>query len=152
MEDRWPAVAAGVSVGDEVRRWRPDTYAVRGGLTRSEFDETSEAVFLTSGFVYDSAQQAEAAFKDEIDKFIYSRYGNPTVAMFEERWRLDVYKRQAEDAGQRGANASLFVQRRDDHGNRVEFWHSGVPAAGREKPKSSHCGDPYPFLASVAGA
>ncbi|MBK7273919.1 MAG: O-succinylhomoserine sulfhydrylase [Actinomycetales bacterium] len=88
MEDRWPAVAAGVSVGDEVRRWRPDTYAVRGGLTRSEFDETSEAVFLTSGFVYDSAQQAEAAFKDEIDKFIYSRYGNPTVAMFEERLRL----------------------------------------------------------------
>jgi len=77
-----------VSVGDEVRRWRPDTYAVRGGLTRSEFDETSEAVFLTSGFVYDSAQQAEAAFKDEIDKFIYSRYGNPTVAMFEERLRL----------------------------------------------------------------
>ena len=59
-----------MSVGDEVRRWRPDTYAVRGGLTRSEFDETSEAVFLTSGFVYDSAQQAEAAFKDEIDKFI----------------------------------------------------------------------------------
>ena len=51
--------------------WRPDTYAVRGGLTRSEFDETAEAVFLTSGFVYDSAQQAEAAFKDEIDKFIY---------------------------------------------------------------------------------
>ena len=77
-----------MSVGDEVRRWRPDTYAVRGGLTRSEFDETSEAVFLTSGFVYDSAQQAEAAFKDEIDKFIYSRYGNPTVAMFEERLRL----------------------------------------------------------------
>jgi O-succinylhomoserine sulfhydrylase len=68
--------------------WRPDTYAVRGGLTRSEFDETAEAVFLTSGFVYDSAQQAEAAFKDEIDKFIYSRYGNPTVAMFEERLRL----------------------------------------------------------------
>ena len=58
-----------MSVGDEVRRWRPDTYAVRGGLTRSEFDETSEAVFLTSGFVYDSAQQAEAAFKDVIDKF-----------------------------------------------------------------------------------
>jgi O-succinylhomoserine sulfhydrylase len=67
---------------------RPDTLAVRGGLLRSGFDETAEAIFLTSGFVYESAEQAEAAFKDEIDKFIYSRYGNPTVAMFEERLRL----------------------------------------------------------------
>ncbi|HEX2704935.1 MAG TPA: O-succinylhomoserine sulfhydrylase [Candidatus Lustribacter sp.] len=67
---------------------RPDTLAIRGGLTRSGFDETAEALFLTSGFVYDSAEQAEAAFKDEIDRFIYSRYGNPTVAMFEERLRL----------------------------------------------------------------
>ena len=67
---------------------RPDTLAVRGGLLRSGFDETAEALFLTSGFVYESAEQAEAAFKDEIDKFIYSRYGNPTVAMFEERLRL----------------------------------------------------------------
>lgn len=67
---------------------RPDTLAVRGGLARSSFDETAEAIFLTSGFVYDSAEQAEAAFKEEIEKFIYSRYGNPTVAMFEERLRL----------------------------------------------------------------
>jgi O-succinylhomoserine sulfhydrylase len=71
-----------------MRELRPDTLAVRGGLARSDFDETAEALFLTSGFVYDSAEQAEAAFKDEIDKFIYSRYGNPTVAMFEERLRL----------------------------------------------------------------
>ena len=70
------------------RELRPDTLAVRGGLSRSGFDETSEALYLTSGFVYDSAEQAEAAFKDEIDKFIYSRYGNPTVRMFEERLRL----------------------------------------------------------------
>ena len=82
------AGVTGAGDGPAPRTWRPDTYAVRGGLTRSEFDETAEAVFLTSGFVYDSAQQAEAAFKDEIDKFIYSRYGNPTVAMFEERLRL----------------------------------------------------------------
>jgi O-succinylhomoserine sulfhydrylase len=67
--------------------YRPDTRAVRGGLMRSGFDETAEAVYLTSGFVYSSAEEAEAAFKDEIDKFIYSRYGNPTVAMFEERMR-----------------------------------------------------------------
>ena len=67
---------------------RPDTLAIRGGLARSEFDETSEGLFLTSGYVYSSAQEAEAAFKGEIDRFVYSRYGNPTVRMFEERMRL----------------------------------------------------------------
>jgi O-succinylhomoserine sulfhydrylase len=77
-----------VSGVDDPRELRPDTLAVRGGLLRSGFDETAEALYLTSGFVYDSAEQAEAAFKDEVDKFIYSRYGNPTVAMFEERLRL----------------------------------------------------------------
>jgi O-succinylhomoserine sulfhydrylase len=65
--------------------FRPDTVAVRGGLARSNFDETAEALFLTSGFVYESAEQAEAAFKDEVEHFIYSRYGNPTVTMFERR-------------------------------------------------------------------
>ncbi|MEO8557175.1 MAG: aminotransferase class I/II-fold pyridoxal phosphate-dependent enzyme, partial [Actinomycetota bacterium] len=67
---------------------RPDTLAVRGGLARSNFDETSEGLFLTSGYVYASAEEAEAAFKDEIDRFVYSRYGNPTVGMFQERMRL----------------------------------------------------------------
>lgn len=70
------------------QQFGPDTLAVRGGLTRSNFDETAEGLFLTSGFVYSSAEEAEAAFKDEIDRFIYSRYGNPTVTMFEERLRL----------------------------------------------------------------
>lgn len=69
-------------------QWSRQTLAVRGGLARSAFAETSEAVFLTSGFVYDTAEEAEAAFKDEVDRFIYSRYGNPTVAMLEERLRL----------------------------------------------------------------
>jgi O-succinylhomoserine sulfhydrylase len=67
---------------------RPDTLAVRGGLDRSSFAETAEALFLTSGYVYDSAAQAEAAFAGDVKRFIYSRYGNPTVAMFEERLRL----------------------------------------------------------------
>ena len=67
--------------------WRPDTLAVRGGLARSGFDETSEAMYLTSGFVYDSAEAAEAAFRGEGERFVYSRYGNPTVRMFEERLR-----------------------------------------------------------------
>lgn len=67
---------------------RPRTLAVRGGLARSGYDETAEAMYLTSGFVYGSAAQAEAAFKDEVDHYIYSRYGNPTVTVFEERMRL----------------------------------------------------------------
>lgn len=68
--------------------WRPDTLAVRGGLSRSGFDETAEAIYATSGFVYSSAAEAEAAFAGDIDRFVYGRYGNPTVAMFEERLRL----------------------------------------------------------------
>ena len=68
--------------------WHPRTQAVRGGLARSQFDETAEALYLTSGFVYESAEQAEAAFKDEVEHYIYSRYGNPTVTTFEERMRL----------------------------------------------------------------
>lgn len=69
-------------------QWGQQTRAVRGGLSRSGFDETAEAIFLTSGFVYESAEQAEAAFKDEVDHYIYSRYGNPTVTVFEERLRV----------------------------------------------------------------
>lgn len=68
--------------------WRPSTRLVRGGLNRSQFRETSEALFLNSGFVYDDAAQAEAAFNGDVDVFIYSRYGNPTVATFEERLAL----------------------------------------------------------------
>jgi O-succinylhomoserine sulfhydrylase len=67
--------------------WRPDTIGVRGGLRRSEFEETSEALFLTSGYVYDSAEEAARAFAGEVDHYIYSRYANPTVTMFEERLR-----------------------------------------------------------------
>ena len=65
-----------------------ETIGVRGGLLRSGFDETAEGLYLTSGYVYDSAGEAEKAFTGEIDRFVYSRYGNPTVAMFEERLRL----------------------------------------------------------------
>ncbi|WP_243656232.1 O-succinylhomoserine sulfhydrylase [Cellulomonas wangleii] len=67
---------------------RPDTLAVRGGLVRSGFGEMSEAVFLTQGYTYATAAQAEAGFAGEVDRFLYSRYGNPTVATFEERLRL----------------------------------------------------------------
>jgi len=69
-------------------QWLPETRLVHGGTLRSEFGETSEAMFLTQGFVYASAEQAERRFKDEDPGFIYSRFSNPTVAMFEERMRL----------------------------------------------------------------
>ena len=74
-------------MSDDTQQWRPDTLAVRAGLSRSGFEETAEAMYLTSGFVYDTAEEAEAAFKGDVDRFVYSRYGNPTVAMFEERLR-----------------------------------------------------------------
>ena len=67
---------------------RPATLGVRGGTMRSGFEETSEAIYLNSGFVYESAEAAEQAFTGEVDHFVYSRYGNPTVKMFEERLRL----------------------------------------------------------------
>ncbi len=63
----------------------PDTIGVRAGLNRTGFGETSEALFLNSGFTYDSAQQAESAFSDETEHFLYSRFGNPTVETFEQR-------------------------------------------------------------------
>jgi O-succinylhomoserine sulfhydrylase len=65
--------------------WREATKLVHSGTRRSAFQETSEAIYLTSGFVYDSAEQAEARFKGEDEGFQYSRYDNPTVAMFEQR-------------------------------------------------------------------
>ncbi len=61
------------------------TRLVRAGLERSRFSETSEALYLNSGFVFASAAEAEAAFKGENQNYIYSRYGNPTVSVFEER-------------------------------------------------------------------
>lgn len=65
-----------------------DTLGVRGGMLRSGFDETAEALYLTSGYVYSSAAQAEQAFAGELDRYVYSRYGNPTVSVFTERLRL----------------------------------------------------------------
>lgn len=68
--------------------WLPETRLVHGGTMRSQFAETSEALFLTQGYVYDSPEQAEERFKTETGGFIYSRYANPTVAMFEDRMKL----------------------------------------------------------------
>ena len=70
------------------RKYRQNTNLVRGGLQRSQFLETSEAIFLSSGFVYQDAQTAEAIFAGEQSGFQYSRYANPTVEMFEKRMAL----------------------------------------------------------------
>jgi O-succinylhomoserine sulfhydrylase len=70
------------------RSWGDATKLVRGGLDRSPHGETSEALFLNSGFVYDEPETAERRFAGEDDGYVYGRYGNPTVTMFEERLRL----------------------------------------------------------------
>ncbi|MGE0603671.1 MAG: O-succinylhomoserine sulfhydrylase [Xanthobacteraceae bacterium] len=66
---------------------RPETRLIHSGILRSQFGENAEALYLTQSFVYDSAEQSAARFRGEDDGFIYSRFSNPTVAMFEERIR-----------------------------------------------------------------
>ena len=85
MTDEVPSVRIPAPLPDGVSQ---ATLGVRGGLLRSEFEETSEGMYLTSGYVYSSAAEAEKAFTGEIDRYVYSRYGNPTISMFEERLRL----------------------------------------------------------------
>jgi O-succinylhomoserine sulfhydrylase len=92
--------------------WRPATQLVHGGTTRSNHGETSEAIFLTQGFVYDTSEAAEARFKGETDGFIYARYGSPTNDMFEKRMCL---LEGAEDAratasGMAAVSAAILCQ------------------------------------------
>ena len=69
--------------------WKPRTRAVHGGTRRSQYGEVSEAIFLTQGYVYNDAESAESRFLEAgPDEFVYARYGNPTVRMFEERIAL----------------------------------------------------------------
>ena len=100
------------------KQWRPATRMVRGGTRRSEHGETSEAIFMTSGYVYGDAGEAEACFKGNAPGFVYSRFGNPTVAMFERRLALiegaDACK--ATSTGMAAVFASLMAQlRAGDH-------------------------------------
>ena len=92
--------------------WRPATQLVHGGTTRSNHGETSEAIFLTQGFVYDSSEAAERRFKGEDEGFVYSRYANPTTDMFEKRMCM---LEGAEDAramasGMAAVSAALLCQ------------------------------------------
>src|SRR5262245_43862292 len=74
-----------MAMSEKKRTWKPQTTLVHAGTLRSGFGETSEAMFLTQGYVYETAEGAEARFKGEEPGFIYSRYANPTVDMFEKR-------------------------------------------------------------------
>lgn len=89
-----------------------ETLLVHGGTTRSPYGEASEALYLTQGFVYDSAEACEARFKGEDPGFVYSRYGNPTTAMFEERMALldGAEAARATASGMAAVNASLLCQ------------------------------------------
>jgi O-succinylhomoserine sulfhydrylase len=97
---------------DKSKNWRLDTQLVRGGTKRSHFNETSEAIFLNSGFVYDSAEQAAGRFKGENEGFIYSRYANPTVSMFEERMILleGAEAARGTSSGMAAVNGALMSQ------------------------------------------
>ena len=90
--------------------WSAETRLVHGGTIRSQFAETSEALFLTQGYVYDSPEQAEERFKTESGGFIYSRYANPTVAMFEDRMKLleGAEAARATASGMAAVSASLM--------------------------------------------
>ena len=77
-------------------KWHPETRLVHSGTLRSPFGETSEALFLTQGFVYENSATAEARFKGESPGYQYSRFSNPTVAMFEQRMAaFEVRRRRA---------------------------------------------------------
>jgi len=90
----------------------PDTRLVHAGILRSQFGENSEALFLTQGFVYDSAESCEARFAGKEEGFVYSRYANPTVAMFESRMAAleGAEACRATASGMAAVTASLLCQ------------------------------------------
>ncbi|NKN34957.1 O-succinylhomoserine sulfhydrylase [Agrobacterium sp. a22-2] len=94
------------------KNWRPATQLVHGGTLRSQYGETSEAIFLTQGFVYDSSEAAEARFKGETDGFIYARYGSPTNDMFEKRMCMleGAEEARATASGMAAVSAALLCQ------------------------------------------
>ena len=97
---------------------RPATQLVHGGTMRTPFGEMSEALFLTQGYAYESMEEAEARFKGESPGFIYARYGNPTVAMFEQRMALleGAEAARATASGMAAVTAAMMSQlRAGDH-------------------------------------
>src|SRR5919112_3862573 len=118
---RWhvPRLPRGaVTPAADARRYRPETDLVHAGGLRSEFGETSEALFLTQGHVYPSAEDCEARFRGESRAFIYARFSNPTVTMFERRMAAfeGVEAARATASGMAAVTASLMGQlRAGDH-------------------------------------
>src|SRR5262245_24504937 len=96
---------------DPAQTWRPATKLVHGGTLRSPFGETSEALFLTSGFTYESPYDAERRLQGHEDGYIYSRYNNPTLTMFEERMALleGAEMARATASGMAAVHAALFA-------------------------------------------
>lgn len=99
--------------------WRVATRMVHGGSFRSQFEETSETLYLTSGYVYQNAEEAEAAFNETHARYVYGRYGNPTITAFEERMALleEAEAAYAAATGMAAIYASLMCQLRT--GDRV---------------------------------
>ena len=96
----------------EMKNLRPATKLVHGGTTRSPFGETSEALFLTQGYAYRNMETAEARMKGDEPGFVYSRYSNPTVAMFEERMALleGAGAARATSSGMAAVTSALLAQ------------------------------------------
>ncbi len=102
----------------DARAWRLKTRLVRGGTARSQFGETCEAIYATSGFCYDMAETAAARFAGEEEGYTYSRLANPTVTMFEDRMALidEAPIARATATGMAAVNAALMCQlRTGDH-------------------------------------
>jgi len=100
------------------KKYRPETRLVHGGTMRSQFAETSEALYLTQGYVYDNSLQAERRFKNEEPGYQYSRFSNPTVTMFEQRMALmeGAEAARATATGMAAVNTALMGQvRAGDH-------------------------------------
>jgi len=103
MSDRLPT---------DPKSWSPRTRAIRAGLARTGFHETAEALFMTSGYVYDSAQEAEESFDGTRERMVYSRFRNPTVAAFEDRLAAieGAEACRATASGMAAVHASLLCQ------------------------------------------
>ncbi|MDB5651514.1 MAG: O-succinylhomoserine sulfhydrylase [Hyphomicrobiales bacterium] len=110
MSEKTPASPSQTAA--PARKLRQATRLVHGGTMRSQFGETSEALFLTQGYVYESMEAAEARFKGELPGFLYSRFSNPTVAMFEQRMALleGAESARATGSGMAAVTAALMGQ------------------------------------------
>ena len=97
-------------MSEDPHAWETATRLIRGGTMRTAFNETSEALFLTQSFVYDTAESAVARFSGEEPGYVYSRFANPTVQMFEDRLALleGAQSCRAQTSGMAAVHAALI--------------------------------------------